>query len=123
MTTKITPALLKALRPEIEHAILTVMDDHGLSAELGNASYSADKATFKLNIVTGDGSEAKEKEWNMYARMFDLPENLIGKSFKNKGRTFTIVGIAPRSRKFPVLVERDDGREFKFKTSAAMRAN
>ena len=51
-------------------------------------------------------------DYNRYREVYDLPE--LGSEFVDRGETFTITGLNPRSTKYPVLVTRADGKRFKF---------
>ena len=37
----------------------------------------------------------------------------LGQEFQRSGKTFTIVGLKPRSKKYPILAKCSDGKTYK----------
>lgn len=53
--------------------------------------------------------------WNLHAPRFNLPLDMVGKTFKTKGTEYRITGINPSRPKFPVDCTRTrDNKPFKF---------
>ena len=46
-----------------------------------------------------------------------VPVDAFGKSFLHHGRTFTVIGLELKRNAKPVLMRRDDGKQFVFPSS------
>ena len=90
---------------------------------IGSISFGSDNASVKVSVsdvvVSGRGEnkqvEVKTKEamdFKRYAPMFDLEADDFGKTFNMRGKEYKIVGLKPRSKKYPVLAEAD-GKVYK----------
>ena len=54
-------------------------------------------------------------EFALHAHLFGLTEDDFGKGFMSpRGDRFTLVGLKPRNRKYPVIGKDSSGRRFKF---------
>ncbi len=120
--------LVKNLRGHIQKAI----DDYfggrtgslnpyslpNLKIEVGNASFTESNVTFKVEVaLVGKGGEIKTKEaesFKAFASLYGMKAEDFGKSFTTGGHTYKIVGLKTSRHKLPVVVEREDGRKFKF---------
>ena len=120
MTTEITRDLLKALRADINAALVAAAEKHGLILQVGNASFSADAATFKLGVaIKHDGAPAGQSvsqakaiaDWNALHGLYDMKKEWLGVSFPYAGKQVKIIGLMPNRRKFPILVSTNAGRD------------
>ncbi len=122
----ISKPLLSDLKQEIELALIPIGKKHGVSFQFKGGSFSPTVATLKLEVgaIGNDGSAStKESEaFKFNARFFGLaPENLGAKVVLNHEQ-FEIIGLLPKSRKFPILCKRSDGKQFKFSASHVLLA-
>ena len=114
----ITKPLLKSLRDDLNQAIADVAQKHGVGLAVGNATFMPDGSSgnFKLLIVAGGAStpasaeaarlEKAKQDFERFAVLYGLKEEWFGQEFKlADGRMFRIVGMLPKSHKFPVLAE------------------
>jgi len=106
---------LRDVRAKMNQA-LALLEEVGVHAEVGSMSFESDRATVKVQIsVIGEGGEVVTQEaadYDRYREMYDLP--MLGTEFIDGGHTYKVTGFKPRSRKYPVLVTRADGKRFKF---------
>ena len=111
---------LKMLRNEMTEALKEFSDDNDISIEVGNASFRGGNATFKVHLCckTEDGEILNKdaEEFKRTAKLFyGLEPSDLGKEFTgNTGEKYTLIGSSRRSRKFPILGKRSDGKIFKF---------
>jgi hypothetical protein len=108
---------VKDLREKIQK-VLNDAKIEGFVLKVGNATYGETSAMFKLEASKiGDNDEVQDRSAENFKRMALLyglnPEDL-GKTFTTAQQTYTIVGLNPKSRKFPVIAKRSDGKTFKF---------
>ena len=106
---KITKAMLKEVREEMNKALEEVGKKYGVQFDTGNASFDEYSFTFKVNgkmTATEDGESVEKKEWDKYCGMFGLkPENFGQTIEANFGQKYQILGLKPSSRKNPILLK------------------
>lgn len=102
---------MKAFRKELEN-LISEFNHHrgkglGISLDIGNGTYSESECTFKLkaNIV---GKLTREQKAVALFTDFKYGDRL--KTFQG---TFTIVGYKTRSPKKPIIIQDDQGTEYK----------
>lgn len=123
--TTFDKATVRSLTIEIEAALQSVADAHGVSIKRGSASF--DQSTIKLSIQiatiddSGMVSTREAMKFPTFCKMFNLDPEDLGKTFHDQGRLFTVTGLKPGNPKFPVMVKRDDGREYKYPASTVVR--
>ena len=107
---------LEIVRAKMDEA-LAPLEEIGIHAKTGHISYQDQNATVKVEIsVIGDGGEIVTKtalDYDRYREMRGLPER--GSTFTSRGTLYTITGFKPRSRKYPVIATRADGKAYKFR--------
>ena len=110
---------LQTLRVAMIEALDTVAKNHGVKFELGNISYTPTSCKIKLSAAVIDTlsgvAETRERtNFKIYAPTLGLKREWLDKSFGYLGYQFVVVGLRPQSWKRPVLVQRNDGKIFKF---------
>lgn len=87
---------------------------HGYTMRLkGKFLYHQNGLRFTLVFTPKTGSDGLTNEaraWHAEATRFGLNQEWLGKTFFVNRRQFTIVGLAPRRKKMPVVVKTDDGK-------------
>lgn len=117
---QIDRASCKRLRDELDKVLAPLGKKLGLSISAGNASFTPENATFKVKIATlgADGTVRNEEAeaFKKSAILYGLKPEMLNTTFKDwGGDTFEIVGLATRSRKYPVLAKNIlTGKTFKF---------
>jgi len=107
---EIDKSACKLIRQELNKTLETLGKKLGLSISAGNASFSPENATFKLNVATlaNDGTvKSKEAEsFKNLATLYGLKPEMLNTTFKSySGESFEIIGLAARSNKYPVLAK------------------
>lgn len=107
---------LRLLRTEIEGKLNEVLKGYGLAADLGRITFGAAEARTKLTLtIPGSAARPSNKDkWAVYCYGFGLTPEYFGRTFHFKNCKYTISGISPKSRRFPVLATNADGTEYKF---------
>jgi hypothetical protein len=109
---------LRLLRAPIEEALKGIETEYGISIKLGNASYNPSNATFKLELATvGEATALKT-----YGVMFGLPKDSFEQTFNEGKHTFKIIGLRTKASRYPVLVERADGKVFCYPVDRVAKA-
>lgn len=117
--TKITRATCKNIRTDLDVALAEVAKKHGLSARSLSGSFDDDTFTVRCEFATvGDDGSVNDKganDFRRYAPQFGLPADALGQTFVSpKSGPMKIVGLKPRSPKFPVIAEDESGKRYKF---------
>jgi hypothetical protein len=116
---------VRMLSEAMKEALKEVADEYGLALDYKGASYSSSNATFKFELATkgSKGANTREKEaFVKTAILFGLDAKDLGKEFTHEGWTYTISGLKPRSRRYPIVCTRGDGKSFKFPASIVQNA-
>ena len=109
---------LKEVRAVINAALSEQLEKLGLTAKIGNITFSDADFRCKLEVSCGSTDDAARREWDKHAFLFGLTSEDFGKTFVHGGTAFTICGIKPKSRKFPVLAKNANGTTYKFPVAA-----
>lgn len=110
---------MKLLRNELDALLKTFGEKHGITADLGKGRYAGPYGSFELKLaVKGADGTAKTKEMTALEQLhkcYGLTAEDIKKPFKGmNGHTYTLVGLVPRSPKFPFLGRcEEDGVTYK----------
>jgi len=108
---------LKVLRKDIDSALKSVADKHGLSLMLGNIRFNEESFTGKLEARVTDkpGETTMAADFRALAHSYGLSPSLLGQVLSINGKRYKIVGLKPRNRKYPVIAESvATGKRFKF---------
>lgn len=125
---KLDRKTVRNIGEEMERELEAVAKKYGVQIERGGATFdpNGNFATYKIKVstVADDGTVmSKEAEdFKRKAGRFGLDPEMLGKGFKHNGETFTVVGLAAKAKKYPVLVERADGKAFKMPSTLVRRA-
>ena len=109
-------ANLRLIAEDIRAALEPIASKWGIQLDYGGSSFLPDKATIKVIafIPSAEAPSPDAAEFKRYATVYGLEPGDLGRSFNHHGHQFTITGLAPKSRRFPVVCEREDGKGFKF---------
>lgn len=107
---------IRQINSELEAVIKQVAEKYGLEVKLGNTRFTGDNFTTKVQVATvAEGGITMSKEatdFNRYKTILGINMDL-GQEFQRSGKTFTIVGLKPRSTKYPILAKCSDGKTYK----------
>jgi len=110
--TKFDKPTLTMVRKEIQSSLDDLQKKLGIQLKIGNMRFDASTFTTKLEASLF-GHDPLAEEWEKYADRFDLDATWIGKKFLYIGKTYTIVGLDTKKRKYPVMTA-CDGKKYKF---------
>jgi hypothetical protein len=110
----------KALHTELDEAVRAVAAKHGMDITKSRGAFS--DGLFRLNVeIAEDGKSSEASAFTQLAHVYGLRANMLNSLVTLHGQTYRIVGLLPRSTKFPVVVENADGRKLKVTASAIAR--
>ena len=102
--TQINKYTVQLLAEEATEALLDIAEAHGLTLKQERGSYDPDAGSFtgkwSFVCVSEDGIPS---DFARNAALFGLKAEDYGREFSTFGGTFTLCGIKPRNRKYPIL--------------------
>ena len=106
------------LREELNTALKALGEKYGVNIHAGNASYSDELCTFKVELATigANGLKASKagEDFKRYAKRLNMKEEHLGQEFKMNGKVFVLTGFKPRASKFPfIATNKADGQSYK----------
>ena len=109
----ITKDLLRALRIDIDEALIAVAEKHNIELKTGNASFTDENATFKLDVASiGDGGVAVTKiaaDFKFNSFNFHMKPEDLGTEFTSPyNEKFVLMGCKPRSKKATLIAKKVD---------------
>ena len=117
--------LMQEARSKIDAALQAVGKELGIVIKCGRATFTSTNATMKLEFsAIGDSGEVisrEAEEFKRCARLFGLDPSMLNQTFHINGKDYKVVGMSPRSRRYPVIVEHF-GKKYKMTASAINNA-
>jgi hypothetical protein len=110
---------------KIMEALKTIEGDLGVTFSRGNGKYDSSsfnmKVTATIDNVDGSTQTPEMIDFQREAHYYGLEASDLGTTFTQNGKTFEIVGLKPRSRKYPILGKDRMGKTFKFTADSVKR--
>jgi hypothetical protein len=108
----------KLIGDAVEEALKSVETKYGVKLSHTRGRYGSDSLRMTLEFRepsdSGEFVDPAAKRLDDSAEFYGLPKDIRGKTFIDRGHKYTVVGLAERSSRFPVLVDRDDERKFRY---------
>lgn len=112
---------IKNIRKDMNAALEKVTEKHGVAFEIGTIRFDRFGFSVSVKAVKLDGDESTDQESidrakfeRDVARSFDVSPDLFHQTFEYGGDSYKIVGYKPRSRKYPIVAENQNGTRYKF---------
>jgi hypothetical protein len=112
----ITKELIRLINHDIQEALKSVAEKHGVKISLGSTSYSSADFTTKVKVETAQAEQVKGEESKRYASMLGLPDDIIGKTITLKGQHYEVIRLDIGKPKNPVIIKKA-GSEGTYKVS------
>ncbi len=121
--TTVGRPVAKLMRAEMKEALDIIGEKYGLAFSLGRITF--DDVSFRVSVdaglTTAPGEPMMAIDFRKHCNKHGLIVSDLGRTFTNtKLERFKIVGLKPRNRKYPIIGQRGDGKQFKF-TSHSVR--
>ncbi len=115
---------LRAIAADINAALETVGEKHGITLTTGNSTYSDRDFTMRLKgvVCVGDDGEAIDGDQLIFEResiLIGVSADKYGTTFDNLGKTFTICGLNRKAKKYPIIAKDAAGKKYKFPAAVA----
>ncbi len=106
---------------DVQEGLVAVVKEYakanGLQLSGARSKYSSHQCDLTLSLTVPETEATKDHEkyeFEALAPLFDLTGNDYLKPFSLNGRRFTLVGLKPNNRKYPIIGADETGRRFKF---------
>lgn len=125
-----TKANLDSFRKDFNEAMKALNEKYDVDVHLKNIRYSDDSFTSKIEVQNRGESGEKvdltlkklETAFCNYAYRYNL-EGQLGAIFERGGSKYKIIGMKPRSKTMPIVVEKiSDGSRYKYAASSIQEA-
>jgi len=97
------------LRDVFEEKIKEIAEDYGITVEVGGVQRSALTMAMTMNVSIGDHVRLEDtpqgRMFQMIAPSQGLQADDLGRSFRDKGKIFTIKGWNRAAPKYPIVCE------------------
>lgn len=107
-----------AMRSVIDAKLAELSQATGLQFSIGNIKFNDAEMSTRLTVTCPERAQDHlRRDWEVMARHYGLKPEWFGKSFTQGGKTFTIVRLDTKKRRYPVICDRSDGKQYKFPES------
>lgn len=116
--TKFDKTNLSTFRQKFDKMLSDFHQETGVALKIGNIRY--DENSFRTTLqgfvqsVSGDGPTPDKIEWDRVCVRYGLKPEHFGETIDlGFGRSYKLVGIKSRNRKYPIIGEKDNGQRYK----------
>ena len=90
----------------------------------GGGKYEPQEFAMKLivGMKTENGETQAEVDYKQYAKLYNLPLEMLGASFNYNGKFFTVTGLLPNRRKNDIQIVDTKGKTFIAPHTSVVRA-
>ena len=105
---------IRFLQAAVSDALKKVGEAFGVEFKVGGGHFNPTHYACRLDVAIAGTEPQEAQDFRQYADVFGLKPDDLGRTFLDRGRRFTIVGLLPRSRSYPILAQNDRGTRYKF---------
>lgn len=120
-TQKITQwnsKLCNLVSKEIAESLSEIEEKYGVVITAKGGSYSHSAYTMKLEVATtssdGEANTKEASDFKMYALAYGFKQEHLNEEVIVNGSKVIIKGLKPRSHKYPVIGEKNNGERYKY---------
>jgi len=126
MITNFDKDNLKEIRTELNSAFDRINDLMGIDLSIANISFTGSKFTCRLTGLATDGEggvvDQAAEDFKRRSMVYGVPASALGAMVTiNHTEGYELVGLNPRAKKFPFIVQDSLGK--RYKVSAWMISN
>lgn len=117
-----TREICRQINKELHEAAAVIAGKYGVSAEIKGGTFSPNTFVSKMEFFGKGAKEDNEKRtFELAAVAFGLRPEWLGAEVHVYGDTYKIVGLKPKSTKYPVVIEKN-GKQYKASAADICRA-
>jgi len=110
------------IRKEIDDALAAIGEKHGFNAKIGGITYNASgfNTSIHATVKEVNGKTGAQLEFETYAGKFGYQKDAFGRIIVSGGKSYRIIGVNPKARTIPLIVEEmETGNKYKMGVAAA----
>lgn len=110
---------VKDLSDKLRETLNAFAEENDLdSATFGSVTF--DRTSFKTTVHVNEklDEETKIQRFDLTAHRLDLPKGLYNKEITFQDETFVIKDLNIRAKKYPIIAQGEDGKNYKLPPSA-----
>lgn len=116
-------ATARRLQRRVDEALFPLAEEFGISITTKGGKFSSASLVQRIEFATvGEGGVVNDRDAESFKRSairYGLEADDLGREFFYSGKTYRVVGLRTKSRKYPVIAENVvDGRKTKFPADA-----
>lgn len=108
-----TKEQFNSFRQDFKDTIKKLENKYGVQINIGTITYDNIQFHTKMTVVKGETSyQAGKAEWENFVRYNSELRDAFkfGDMFRADGYVYTITGVKPNKRKYPIVTKRNDGK-------------
>lgn len=100
----------------VKAAVAEAFKDEGITVAKTSATFGDLSLKITLNLeMAGEGGETQEaRDFTRFAGQLGMDPEWLGKAFRIRQTTYTVVGLSPGRPAYPVSAVTQNGRRMKF---------
>ena len=114
------------IRKRLEAALEPLAKELGVAVDLGSCTFQASNCRFQLKVAVldpnGKAMTEKADSFRRSAKLYGFESSDLGREFVCQGQIYTICGLRPKSRKYPVVARSSNGKDYKFACRTVLEA-
>jgi len=124
--TKLDKPTVRHIAHRLQEAVKPLAQEWGVVIDVGRCTFGPNNCRLQLNVALLDADNKAISEdaecFKHNAKLFGFEPADLGREFVSQGKSFSLCGLRPQSRKYPVLATSADGRTFKFPCRTVLMA-
>jgi len=117
---------VRYIRKRLQAAVEPLAKELGVAIDFGSCSFQTSNCRIQLKVavLNPDGEPLTEEAdaFRRSAKLFGFEPADLGAEFVVQGHTYTICGLKPKSRKYPVIARAGNGKDYKFACRTVLQA-
>lgn len=126
MIKNLDRSMVKYLAERLKESVTPLADEFGIVIDVGNCSFNAKNCRFQLKLAVRDSNgnplTEESESFKRFAEQFGFEAADLGRKFVHQGHPYTISGLRPKSRKYPVIAISRYGQEYTFSCKTVLQA-
>lgn len=101
----VTRQMIRDINADIEKALQSVAEKHGVKISLGSSSYTHTDFTTKVKVETPEAEGANKEKNKQYAELLGLPTDIVGRTISLQGKNYEVIRLDIGKPKNPVIIQ------------------
>ena len=117
---------VKYIRKRLQATLMPLAKELGVVIDFGSCTFQTSNCRIQLKVAVldPDGEPVTEEAdaFRRSAKLFGFEPADLGAEFIVQGQTYTISGLRPKSRKYPVIARAGNSKDYKYACRTVLEA-